>query len=491
MDHHDISLLLRSHTPILVLQTHEEMRALELLKDISLNMGSAIFKWSVATGLQRFDIVLEAQTHLKEPTKVLEHINASEFEGVYLLLDFHPYVKDPVHVRLLKELAMKFSEGSSKLILLSHKIDIPPEVKKMTVSFELSLPDDEQIMEIVRKEASMYARQNPRKKVNADKSALKHLVNNLKGLSYNDAQRLARSAIVDDGAITESDLPAVMQAKYQLMNRDDVLAFEFDTSSFSEIAGMQNLKNWLQQRTQFFHQTHDLKGMESPKGILLLGVQGCGKSLAARAVAGAWQVPLLRLDFGRLYNKYVGESESNIRQALKTAEVMSPCVLWIDELEKGISVNENDDGTSQRILGTLLTWMAENKKPVFIVATSNAIEQLPPELIRKGRLDEVFFVDLPNREVRENIFHIHADKRELDKTALNIAELAVLTKGFSGSEIEQLVVSAIYSAHAEDTRVSMDILVEEINKTKPLSILMAEKIAALKHWAEGRTVSVD
>ncbi len=234
-----------------------------------------------------------------------------------------------------------------------------------------------------------------------------------------------------------------------------------------------------------------MKGMESPKGILLLGVQGCGKSLAARAVAGAWQVPLLRLDFGRLYNKYVGESESNIRQALKTAEVMSPCVLWIDELEKGISVNENDDGTSQRILGTLLTWMAENKRPVFIVATSNAIEQLPPELIRKGRLDEVFFVDLPKPEVRENIFHIHADKRELDKSALDFSELAALTEGFSGSEIEQLVVASIYTAHADDSDVSMDILIEEISKTKPLSILMAEKITALKLWAEGRTVSVD
>jgi SpoVK/Ycf46/Vps4 family AAA+-type ATPase len=275
------------------------------------------------------------------------------------------------------------------------------------------------------------------------------------------------------------------------MNRDDILAFEFDASSFSEVAGMQKLKKWLQQRAGFFHQTHQIKGMESPKGILLLGVQGCGKSLAARAVAGTWQVPLLRLDFGRLYNKYVGESESNIREALKTAEVMSPCVLWIDELEKGISVNENDDGTSQRILGTLLTWMAENKKPVFIVATSNAIDQLPPELIRKGRLDEVFFVDLPDQLVREHIFHIHANKRELDKSALNITELAALTEGFSGSEIEQLVVSAIYGAYAEGIPVSMEIIINEINQTKPLSILMAEKITALKLWAEGRTVLVD
>ena len=282
-----------------------------------------------------------------------------------------------------------------------------------------------------------------------------------------------------------------MKAKYQLINRDDILAFEFETSSFAELAGMLNLKNWLQQREHFFHRSVDMAGMESPKGILLLGVQGCGKSVAAKAVAGAWKVPLLRLDFGRLYNKYIGESESNIRQALKTAEVMSPCVLWIDELEKGISVTENDDGTSQRILGTLLTWMSENKKQVFIVATSNAIEQLPPELIRKGRLDEVFFVDLPTTEVRKAIFCIHADKRNLDKSSLNMTKLAEMTEGFSGSEIEQLVVSAIYSAHAEKSDVTMDTMIDEIGKTRPLSVLMAEKIAVLRHWAKGRTVSVD
>lgn len=491
MEYHDISLLLRSHSPILILQTHEEGRAVDLLKNISLNMGSAIFKWSVATGMQRIDIILEPQTDLKEPTKVLKHIKATEFDGIYMLLDFHPYLSDPVHVRLLKELGMAFSQTPSKLVLVSHKIDIPPELKKMAVNFELSLPDDEQLMELVKKEASAFSKKNSNKKINADKKTLKHLINNLKGLTYNDARRLIRAAIVDDGAITESDLPDVMKAKYQLMNRDDILAFEFETSSFAELAGMLNLKNWLQQREHFFHQSVDMAGMESPKGILLLGVQGCGKSVAAKAVAGAWKVPLLRLDFGRLYNKYIGESESNIRQALKTAEVMSPCVLWIDELEKGISVTENDDGTSQRILGTLLTWMSENKKQVFIVATSNAIEQLPPELIRKGRLDEVFFVDLPTTEVRKAIFRIHADKRNLDKSSLNMTKLAEMTEGFSGSEIEQLVVSAIYSAHAEKSDVTMDTLTDEIGKTRPLSVLMAEKIAELRHWAQGRTVSVD
>ena len=491
MEYRDISLLLRSHTPILILQTHEERRAVNLLKDIALNMSFPIFKWSVSTGMQRMDLILEPQTHLREPTKLLEHIKAAQFEGIYMLLDFHPYLKDPIHVRLLKELAMTFSKNSSKLVLVSHKIDIPPELKKMAVNFELTLPGEEELMEIVKEEASAFSKENSNLKVNADKKTLKHLINNLKGLTYNDARRLIRSAIIDDGAITKSDLPEVMQAKYQLMNCDDVLAFEFETSSFSELAGMKALKKWLKQREEFFHQSVDMRGMESPKGILLLGIQGCGKSVAAKAVAGAWKVPLLRLDFGRLYNKYVGESESNIRQALKTAEVMSPCVLWIDELEKGISVNEHDDGTSQRILGTLLTWMSENNKRVFIVATSNAIEQLPPELIRKGRLDEVFFVDLPTVETRESIFHIHADKRKLDKSSLDMIKLAEMTEGYSGSEIEQLVVSAIYSAHANKSNVTMNVLFEEIENTKPLSVLMAEKISALRLWAKDRTVSVD
>lgn len=491
MEFHEITLLLRSHAPILVLQTHEENRAIELLKDIAQNMDSPIFKWSVATGMQRMDLELDPQTHLKEPAKLLAHINSAGFEGIYMLLDFHPYLEDPVNIRLLKELAMTIVKTSSKLVLVSHKIDIPAEVKKMAVHFELSLPDDEKLMEIVKKEASAFSKKNSNLKVSTDQKVLDQLINNLKGLTHADAQRLARAAIVDDGAITESDLDEVMQAKYKLMSRNNLLSFEFETSKFTDLAGMKKLKAWLQQREKFFHRSVNMKGMESPKGILLLGVQGCGKSVAAKAVAGAWKVPLLRLDFGRLYNKYIGESESNIREALKTAEIMAPCVLWIDELEKGISTSEHDDGTSQRILGTLLTWMAENKSSVFIVATSNAIDRLPPELVRKGRLDEVFFVDLPTLEVRERIFHIHADKRDLDKSALDMGRLAQATEGFSGSEIEQLVVSAIYAAHAADASVTMKTLIDEINNTRPLSILMAEKISALRQWAEGRTVSVD
>ena len=491
MEHHDISLLLRSHSPILVFETHEESRAVELMKNISLKMATPIFKWSVAIGLQRIDLVMDAQVHLKEPIKVLGHIRSSGLEAIYILLDFHPYLQDPSIVRHLKELALKMREGKSRLVLISYDVAIPPEIKKLTVNTTLSLPDEKELLKIVQREASTYASEHSNKRVNTDHKSLDQLVNHLKGLTYNDARSLARAAIVDDGAITASDLPEVMRAKYELLSGNDLLGFEFETSNFSQLAGMHELKKWLHQREQFFHQDQGVPALDRPKGILLLGVQGCGKSVAAKAVAGIWNIPLLRMDFGSLYNKYVGESESNIRDALETAEIMSPCVLWIDEIEKGISVSENDAGTSQRILGSMLTWMAENEKPVFIVATSNDIKSLPPELIRKGRLDEVFFVDLPTAEVRREIFRIHADKRDVDVATLDLEQLAQSTDGFSGSEIEQLVVSVIYGAHAADSTVSTELIIDEISKTRPLSILMAEKITALRQWAQGRTVFVD
>ena len=491
MEKNEISLLLRSNTPVLILETHEERRAVNLLKDIAISIGVPVFKWSVATGMQRLDLILDPQVHLKEPGQLLAHIRAGNFDGVYILLDFHPYLKDPVNVRLLKELPMSFDKGQSKIVLLSHEVETPAEIRKLSTRFGLELPGEKELREIIREEAIGYAASHKGKQVKSDEATLELLLRNIKGLAVNDARRLIHAAIFDDGAITESDLPEVMQAKYQLLNQDDVLSFEFETSNFAELAGMKKLKKWLLQRRDFFHQTLDLPGMECPKGILLLGVQGCGKSVAAKAVAGVWGVPLLRLDFGRLYNKYIGETERNIRKALQTAEVMAPCVLWIDELEKGIAVNDNDDGTSQRLLGTMLTWMAENSKPVFMVATSNNIDQLPPELIRKGRLDEVFFVDLPKAGVRKDIFKIHIAKRKLDRTKFDIKQLAKLSEGFSGAEIEQLVVSAIYTAQGKGAAIETADLIKEIEKTKPLSVLMGEKINALRRWAKDRTVSVD
>lgn len=235
----------------------------------------------------------------------------------------------------------------------------------------------------------------------------------------------------------------------------------------------------------------EVPGLDAPKGMLLLGVQGCGKSLAAKTVAGIFGVPLLRLDFGSMYNKYHGETEKNLRGALKTAGLMQPCVLWMDEIEKGLSTSESDEGTSKRILGTLLTWMAERKEKVFLVATSNDIESLLPELVRKGRLDEIFFVDLPDPVVREKIFSIHLARRSLDPATFDIPALVAATEGFSAAEIEQAVVSGLYAALSEDLTLNQDLLMQEIGNTYPLSVTMTEKVAWLRQWAQGRAVKVD
>ncbi len=485
----DLELLIHGHTPILQIETHEEKRALDLLVRIATHNTIPLFQWSVTEGLRRVDIDLGIQRHNAEPKDLLGHIKSSNVDGLYVLLDFDPYIQDPVNERFIKEIAMKFEGTSNKLIFISHHIDMPAGLVKRVARFDLKLPDSKALESLVRDEAGKWQIES-NNKVSTDKKTLQRLVRNLGGLTYNDARRLIRNVIVDDGAITEDDLPEVMKAKYQLLNRDDVLSFEFETTRFSDVGGMRKLKQWLQQREKIFHGLVDQAGIDTPKGVLLLGVQGCGKSLAAKAIAGIWNVPLLRFDFGALYDKFIGESEKNLRESLKTAEVMAPCVMWIDEIEKGIS-GGNDDGTSKRILGSLLTWLAENRANVFIVATANNIEDLPPELIRKGRLDEIFFVDLPKHDVRKQIFTIHLDKRDISQSGIDLEQLAKESEGFSGSEIEQAVVSAIYSSYGSDAQVTTESLVEEIKATRPLSVVMDTQIENLRHWASSRTVPVD
>ncbi len=485
----DLELLIHGHTPILQIETHEEKRALDLLVRIATSNVIPLFKWSVTEGLRRVDIDLGVQRHNAEPKDVLAHIKASTVDGIYVLLDFDPYITDPVNERYIKEIAMQFEGGNNKLVFISHKIGMPTGLSSKVAKFELSLPDARALEAMVRDEAGNWRRESGQQ-VATDSKTLERLVRNLGGLTFNDARRLIRNVIVDDGAITEEDLPEVMRAKYQLLNRDDALSFEFETTRFSEVGGMHRLKRWLQQREKVFHGLVEQPGIDTPKGVLLLGVQGCGKSLAAKAIAGIWKVPLLRFDFGALYNKYIGESEKNLRESLNTAEVMAPCVMWIDEIEKGIS-GGNDDGTSKRILGTLLTWLAENRSNVFIVATANNIDVLPPELIRKGRLDEIFFVDLPGSEVRKQIFSIHLDKRQVNLSMVDLDRLAAKSEGFSGAEIEQAVVSAIYSSYGDNKPVTTDTLLAEISTTRPLSVVMDGQIQQLRQWAESRTVPVD
>ena len=490
-DLHDLELLLDSKVPILVIESFEEPRVLEMITGIAIKRTLPIFTWSVTEGLCRLGFGADTDAvDTPDPTNVLKAIKKATQPGLYVLCDFHPYLKDePVNVRLLREIAMHHHRLGHTVVLLSHALDLPGEVKRYSARFELSMPTEEQLMHLVREEASNWSRTRAGRPVRSDSETFKRLVKNLKGLTIGDARQLVRGAIYDDGVISESDIPELNKAKFSLMDMESVLSFQYDTARFSEVGGLNRLKEWLAQRQRSFQEnTGDL---DSPKGIMLLGVQGSGKSLAAKAVAGMWSLPLLRLDFGALYNKFYGETERNLREALKMADTMSPCVLWLDEIEKGISTGSDDSGISSRVLGTLLTWMAERKSQVFIVATSNDISQLPPELVRKGRLDEIFFVDLPNSQVRQEIFRIHLEKRSQDPSHFVLEHLANISEGFSGAEIEQVVVSALYRVSASDSELTMSALETAIRETNPLSVVMAERVQQLRLWARERCVFAD
>jgi len=485
----ELEALLRSRVPLVVIETRDEPRAIELLASLAPRLAAAhtpVFQWTVTDGLRRLDIDLGgAQQHNAEPAAVLKSVRASRVPGIYVLLDFHPFLADPVHVRLLKDICQDYDRTARTIVLISHEIALPRELEHMAARFRLAFPDRGERRTIIEKVASDWNRTHG-EKVRTDRKALELLIENLAGLSVGDTERLARKAIFDDGALLPSDLPAVMQAKYELLNRGGVLSFEYDTAQFADLGGMARLKEWLKLRRPAFDGS--APQLEPPKCVLLLGVQGCGKSVAARAAAGIYGVPLLRLDFGAIHNKYIGESERNLRETLATAGVMAPCVLWIDEIEKGVATGDGDSGTSRRLLGAFLTWLAERKSKVFVVATANDIATLPPELIRKGRFDEIFFVDLPDNATRADILRIHARKRSLQLADPEVLQLAALCDGFSGAEIEQAVVSAVYAAHAAGRTVGAPDILREIKATRPLSVVMAERVAELREWAAERTV---
>lgn len=489
-DIHDLGLVLDSKVKLILIESWDEPRVLETLTGLAVKRGLGLYTWAVTEGLQRLGFGGEPeQGASREPEAALRLIKAELQPNLYVLCDLHPYLDDnPTLVRLLKEIAMSGGAHKPTLVLVSHACKLPAEVQRYAARFSLALPSEDELLAIVREEAAQWSERNRNARVRTDNRTLQQVVKNLRGLSHGEARLLARNVICDDGAITQEDLPELNRTKFQLLDLEGVLSFEYDTARFAEVGGLSNLKRWLGERQGAFLEG---KAGDLPKGVLLVGVQGGGKSLAAKAVAGLWGLPLLRLDFASLYNKYFGETERNLREALRLAEQMAPCVLWMDEIEKGLASGDNDGGVSQRVLGTLLTWMAERKAPVFVVATANVIERLPPELVRKGRFDELFFVDLPDAGVRAEIFRIHLARRELEPAGFDLALLAAASSGFSGAEIEQAVVSALYAAQAQQQAVDQRLLVQALQGTAPLSVVMAEQVNALRAWASGRAVDAN
>ena len=485
----DLELIIDAKVPIIAVATPDERRVLDLISRFTIKRALTSFVWTLTRGLRPLSFLgapVSVELDLTEPATLLQHVFQTPGPALYVLCDFHPHLKDaPKVVRYLKDIALEFEALQNTIIFVSHEVQTPPEIARLTASFQLTLPADSELLAIVREVAHEWAQRHPRQKVKTDDKTLQALITNLRGLTHADARVLVRHAVFRDGAITESDLPYVNRLKFQLLEGEGLLRYEHDTSTFSSIAGLHNLKHWLTERQTAFIAADTV---DRPKGMLVLGVQGSGKSLAARAVAGQWSLPLLRLDFGALFNKFFGETERNVRNALQQADDMAPCVLWIDELEKGVATDNQDHATSQRVLSTLLTWMAERRSAVFIVATANDVSRLPPELIRKGRLDEIFFFDLPDAATRRAILEVHLLKRGIAVTGFDLNALAALSDGFTGAELEQAVVAARYRAAARNSAVTQASLAEAITETFPMSVTMAANINALRGWAEGRTV---
>ena len=490
----DLSSLVRSNTPLIVIETPDEARVVDLFRHVLTNVWRALYRWSITEGLRRVDLDREDPSEVPpDISATLQAMKAHDQRGIYLLLDAVPYLGYASTQRMLREILERRGCIEHTVVLVGNKIELPPELEALALRFALKLPDENALLKMINDEVALYQRENGGRRVEVDKAALALVVRNLRGLALGEARRIARQLIFRDGAIGESDLPELSKLKFELLNKSGHLHFEYDTARFTDIAGLARMKKWIKQRREVFVSGEAPVGLDPPKGILLLGVQGCGKSMAAKAIAGGLGVPLVRLDFGALYNKFHGETEKNLRDALASAEQLAPCVLWMDEIEKGLasSGGDEDGGVSRRVLGYFLTWMAERTARIFLVATANAVAQLPPELLRKGRFDEIFFVDLPDAPTRGEIFQLHMDKRKVDWSEFSLTNLADASAGFSGAEIEQAVVGALYAAHAERVPLDEAKLLAEIHGTRPLSVLMAEKVAELRHWASTRTVPAD
>lgn len=483
----NFNALLDARFPILVSETHEEPRLLGLIAPVCNLRGIPLFIWSHAEGLRRNNET-GAVYNTTEFTDALKHVDATPQNGLYVFLDAHPFFNQPLNVRLIREISFDHYRRDRTLLFVSPALELPAELARVAARLNLSGIRPDRVRALLKEELDSWQRQH-QKSLRINHDILPLLVHQISGLGEEEAQRLIRQAIHEDGELNIQDVQRI--ARFKQDQRASLLEMTLPEVTLDDVGGFSRLKTWMKQRRAVFQNPALAPGLPVPKGVLLLGVQGAGKSLAAKAVAGSWKLPLLRLDFGALYNKYIGETEKNLRKALEEAGRMAPCLLWMDELEKGLSAGDADDGVSQRILGTLLTWMSERDSRVFVVATANDVSKLPPELLRKGRFDELFFVDLPTLPIRETIYSIHLEKRGLELKAFASGKLAAASEGFSGAEIEQAIVAAQYAALADNSALTQAHIEEEIARTRPLSVIRAEDFQRLRGWAQQRCVTVD
>jgi len=483
----ELDLLIRSRYPLIYALTFEETRAEELLKELGKNQKKRTYFWTSSRG---FTSNNKDWDGIIDPVKALLEILDSTEKATFVLKDFHPYLNNELVIRLLRDLSHHFRKTYKTIVFLSPVLKIPSELEKDISVLDMPMPDLYELAQIL-KGVLNSVRMNPKVRIAKDKNLIEKVLKAARGLTAKGAERVFCKAVVENNDFCEDDLPLIINEKKQIIRKAGLLEyFDFD-ETIAEVGGLESLKHWLNLRTESFTSKAVEYGIPSPKGVLLLGVQGCGKSLVAKTIGSFWKLPILRLDIGAIFSSFIGKSEENMRRAIKIAETLSPAVLWLDEIEKafaGVSdAFSGDSGTTKRIFGTFLTWMQEKKKPVFVVATSNSIENLPPELLRKGRFDEIFFIDLPVLSERQQIFNIHLQKRRRDPDRFNLELLSKSTEGFSGAEIEEAIISAMHSAFPQNRDIQTEDILSSADETVPLSETQQEQIQKLREWAKNRT----
>ena len=545
-----LKVLINSSTPIVVMETSEEMHAISLVRAACAELNMATFEWSIADGLLRSGTntppeppkmaqqgvattiwnqgsraLSQARTALspsgnegdklaramissmgegapgtsggsiyntREPVQALANMETMTVEAVYILKDFHRHMDDPVVVRRLRDVGQKFAANRKTVVITAPELTVPPELTTLVEYFDLPLPDRDRLREMIHDTFSRLSKTYTLK-LQLDAAGVDAMSANLRGLTEEEAERAISQALVTRYALCPESVTDVLDAKKQLLRHSGMLEFIQAEDNMASVGGLENLKHWLSQRRGAWEDSAREFGLEPPRGMIVLGVQGCGKSLCARAVAGEWKLSLVKFDTSAVYDKYIGETEKRIRKVFQVAEGLAPCVLWIDELEKvfagsGPDSASADAGVSSRLLASFLSWMQDRKAAVFVAATCNNVSVLPPELIRKGRFDELFFVDLPNQAERKQIFSIQLARRKRNPAEFDLEKVSAAAKGYSGAEIDAAVQGALYAAYSEKKPLTTQLLVDALAQTVPLSTTRAEEIEALREWARTRAV---
>jgi SpoVK/Ycf46/Vps4 family AAA+-type ATPase len=491
----ELETLIRARYPILYILSSEETRVQSIIMDIAAKRQKKVFEWSYSTGIVPAGTSIQSQKHrnaaTKDPITALDQVIEQVEPAMFIFKDFHPFLSrnNFAVTRKLKEIALHLKNSFKTIVLVSPVVEIPAELEKEITLLNHPLPSRDDLGALLDK-ISSELKQFRGVNIELDDTGRERLLQAALGLTIGEAENVFAKIIVKSERLCGEDVSEVFAEKQQIIRKSGLLEYYATDENFTHVGGLNVLKDWLAKRAVAFTDEARDFGLPVPRGILMLGVQGCGKSLSAKSVSNLWQLPLLRFDMGRMFGSLVGSSEENVRRAIAVAESVAPAILWVDEIDKAFAGSQGsgstDGGTTARVFGTFLTWLSEKTAPVFVVATANDISQLPPELLRKGRLDEIFFVDLPAPDERKEIFKIHIAKRKRDPSKFDLDALADASAEFSGAEIEEAVNSALYDAFYTRTELATDNIRTSLSQTVPLARTMDEQINRLRSWAEGR-----